>query len=807
MKKIILNTVLLLLSLSINAQHTNVTKLRKNWKFINKNVENAQSINFDDANWKSVNIPHDWAIEQPFIVDGNGVTGKLPWKGEGWYRTTFKTPNKNKQYYLVFDGVMAFPKVYINGKLAGEWDYGYNSFYLNITNFVNAKENTLAVHANTTKHDSRWYPGAGIYRKVQLVEVNPIHTDIWGTHITTPIVKDAVATIQIATSINNSLNKKSKIELKQTIFDAKGTKVDSKSTKSTLKPNKKSRVEVSFELKNPTRWDIKNPHLYSVTTEILQHGKVIDTYHSKFGVRTIKFTADDGFYLNGRRVQLYGVNLHHDLGPIGGAFNKRAMQRQLEIMKEMGVNAIRNSHNTAAPEMIDLCDEMGLLFFNEVFDKYDAKMDITENTDFEEFAHRNVKNFVVRDRNHPSIFLWSVGNEIWDVSYNKGNGFYRLHTMLNYVKKYQPSAYTTLVCDAVESAELRHFDLYDVHNWNYSRRYKRARELAPEKSVVISESASTVSTRGFYEFPLAKTKTDFTKSMQISSYDLNAPSWAEIPDDDFMWQQEDTYVAGEFIWTGFDYLGEPTPYHNTWTKQNNLPDKMASRSSYFGAVDLVGIPKDRFYLYRSYWKPEATTIHMLPHWNWDDRVGKNVPVYVYTNGDCAELFINGKSQGKKCKKPNSKNSKERFRLMWNDVVYQKGQIKTVAYKNGKRIGEKVIKTAGKPYRLKLTPDRKIITADGEDLSFVLVEAYDKNGNLAPLANNNVQFSISGTGTIKAVGNGNPQSFHSFKSHNVNLFYGKAMLIIQSNENAGNIKISATSKGLRKARTQLISKKK
>lgn len=796
--------IFLLVSFKAQAQHANVQTLR-HWTFKNEDVAQGAAVGLDDKTWKEVRVPHDWAVEQDFIVGGDGVTGKLPWKGHGWYRTTVQTPNKDKSYYLLFDGVMAFPKVYVNGTLVGQWDYGYNSFYLDISAFVHHhKHNLIAVHAQTTKHDSRWYPGAGIYRKVQLIETHPVHTNIWGTHITTPVIKKDQALVQIATNINNKLDSTVHIRVKHQIYDMQDSLVIELDAPLKLKPNAQRRHELSYTIKNPLRWDINHPNLYRVETNLFHQGKRIDQYSSRFGVRTIQFTADDGFHLNGRRVQLYGVNLHHDLGPLGGAFNRRAMQRQLEIMKDMGVNAIRNSHNTAAPELLDLCDEMGLLFFNEVFDKYDAKMNISEDDDFDEFAHRNIKNFVVRDRNHPSIFLWSVGNEIWDVSYNKGNGFHRLHTMLNYLKKYQPDAYTTLVCDAVGSAELRHFDLYDVHNWNYSRRYLKARALAPEKSVIISESASTVSTRGFYEFPLATKTTDFTKSMQISSYDLNAPCWAEIPDDDFAWQQEDTYVAGEFIWTGFDYLGEPTPFHNTWTRQNGLPDSMASRSSYFGAVDLVGIPKDRFYLYRSYWNPKATTVHMLPHWNWPDRIGKKTPVYVYTNGDCAELFVNGQSQGMQCKKPNASNHKERFRLMWNEVKYEPGSIKTIAYKNGKPIGEKTIHTTREPYSLHLIADRKTIQADGEDLAFVTIEARDKDGNPHPLADHMVELQIQGAGRIQAVGNGNPQSFHPFKSQNIPLFYGKAMVIISSESSAGDIILKAESKGLQSSTINLKS---
>lgn len=812
-QKLIARNILLIFILffaisEVKAQSREIITLQNDWKFSKGNPENASATDFDAELWQSVSIPHDWAIGEPFIIDGDGNTGKLPWKGEGWYRKQLEIPsaNKNKKIYLIFDGVMAFPKVYVNGKLAGEWDYGYNSFSLDITEFVNfGGENILAVHADTRKHDTRWYPGGGIYRKVQLLFVNPIHVAVWGTYITTPIVKPNYAEVRISTSVQNKSAQKEAVKVEQVLFNPQGKEVARTSTSGSILPGKNKDFEVTVQLTNPSRWDVDTPFLYNAVTTIYKNEEVMDSYSTSFGVRTIQFTADDGFHLNERRVQLKGVNLHSDFGPLGVAFNVRAMERQLEIMKSMGVNAIRNSHNVAAPELLELCDKMGLLVLNEAFDKYDEKANITEETDFDEFAQRNIRNFVVRDRNHPSIFLWSVGNEIGDVQNNINNGFKRLHTMVNYVNKYDPSRAVTLVNDNMESANLRHFDYYDVHSWNYGRRYRLARQLEPNKSVIISESASTVSTRGFYEFPLPKVKDDFTKSLQVSSYDLNAPEWAEIADDDFMWQQDESYVAGEFVWTGFDYLGEPTPYFNEGVKKMGMTDKEASRSSYFGIVDLVGIPKDRYFLYKSYWKPNETTIHILPHWNWEGKERENIPVFAYTNGDCGELFINEKSQGMQCKKPSSKISTERFRLMWNEVVYEPGTLKVVAYKEGKPIGEKVMKTAGKPHKIKLTPDKTMLKANGEDLSYVLVEAYDKDGNLCPLANNKIEISLEGKGHIAGVDNGNPQSFESFKSKFVNLFYGKAMIIFGADHHKGKTKITVKTDGLIKDSTVIMIK--
>jgi beta-galactosidase len=422
-----------------------------------------------------------------------------------------------------------------------------------------------------------------------------------------------------------------------------------------------------------------------------------------------------------------------------------------------------------------------------------------------EFGERNIRNFVMRDRNHPCVFLWSVGNEMGDIQWNIDNGLEKLEAMAGFIRKYDPARPVTMVCDASGSVKWRHFDYYDIHCWNYGRRYLPAREMDATKSVIISESASTVSTRGFYELPLPQKKTDFTQSLQVSSYDLNAPEWAEIADDDFLWQQEDKYVAGEFVWTGFDYLGEPTPYNDEAEKEGRISKEQSANSSYFGIVDMCGIPKDRYYLYRSHWAPEKTTVHILPHWNWDGKEGQNIPVFVYTNGDCAELFLNGKSLGKQCKKPDSEKSYERFRLIWDEVTYQPGELKAVAYNKGIMIGESFIKTAGEPYQIKLTPDRNNLKSNGMDLSYILIEARDKNGNPCPLADNMINFEVKGTAVIEGVGNGNPQSTEPFIADYRKLFYGKAMLIIRTLENKpGIISVTATSEGLKSAEASLNS---
>lgn len=800
--------LIMILSASPSLTAREIINLNSNWKFYSGDAENAQTMNFDDSGWRNVNIPHDWAISGPFDHNLSANTGKLPWKGVGWYRKNFELQpdHKGQQIYLIFDGIMAFPKVYLNGVLAGEWDYGYNSFYLNITELINfSGSNLLAIRVDTREHDSRWYPGAGIYRKIQMIIVDPVHVNIWGTYITTPTIDKEQAEIQIVTTFNNFTKADKTISIENQILDQEGNILAKKITNQTIQLNGSVDVKQTLNVSNPQFWDVEHPVLYKMKTTLKTGNEVLDIYFTDFGIRTIEFTSNDGFYLNGRRLQLKGLNLHHDHGPLGAKFYKRAMERQLEIMKEMGCNAVRTSHNTAAPELLSLCDSMGLLVFNEIFDKWDEKAGYLKQNDFNEFSERNVRNFILRDRNHPCVFLWSVGNEMGDIQWNIDGGLEKLQMMVGLVRKYDDTRPVTMVCDNSGSVKWRHFDYYDVHCWNYGRRYLPAREMEPTKAVIISESASTVSTRGFYELPLPAQKTDFTNSLQVSSYDLNAPEWAEIADDDFLWQQEDTYVAGEFVWTGFDYLGEPTPYNDEAVKDGKISQEQSANSSYFGIVDMCGIPKDRYYLYKSYWLPEETTVHLLPHWNWEGMEGKNIPVFVYTNGDCAELFLNGKSLGKRCKKPDSEKSYERFRIIWEEVIYHPGELKAVAYQKGEKIGESIVKTTGEPVRLKLSPDRSELKATGTDLSFILVEAIDKDGNPCPLADQLIHFKLEGPAVIEAVGNGNPQSTEPFIADHRKLFYGKAMLIVRTLENEkGSIKITATSEGLKEAKASLIS---
>ena len=610
------------------------------WKFAKGEQSGAEKPDFNDSGWTAVRLPHDWAILEPFDPSENGYAGKLPWKGVGWYRKTFtldKT-DKGRRVYFDFNGVMAFPKVYVNGQLAGEWDYGYMSFRVDATPYVKfGQSNVVAVGVDTRRHGTRWYPGAGIYRKVTMTVCEPVHVAHWSTYVTTSDVNDASATVSVRSTIENHLDAESNVSVEVVLLDPDGRSVATLSTTDVVASGGLSQTNQTFVIANPQRWDITSPKLYTAQTIVRIGNKVVDTDSTLFGIRTFQFTANDGFHLNGRRVQLYGVCLHHDHGALGAAFYTRAMERQLEIMRDMGVNAIRTSHNPPAPELLELCDRMGFVVWDECFDKWDRTAGrVDGQPPLEEYGEKQIRNFVMRDRNHPCIVVWSVGNEI-GAGGRDGVTPERVKFMSDFVRKYDPTRPVGMACHTPNMANQPNFDALDLTGWNYRGRYSIYRQRYPDKPIVYSESASALSTRGFYELPLPDGKTRFSKQLQVNSYDHNAARWSDISDVEFQLMEDDRFVAGEFVWTGFDYLGEPTPFDRD------------ARSSYFGIVDLAGIPKDRFYLYRSYWRPDTLTVHILPHWNWPDRVGQNVPVYVYTNGDSAELFLNDKSLGRRTK--------------------------------------------------------------------------------------------------------------------------------------------------------------
>ncbi|MBN2514271.1 MAG: glycoside hydrolase family 2 protein [Sedimentisphaerales bacterium] len=783
-----------------NQEGRSEINFNRNWAFMKGEIQRAETVDFDASQWQSVRLPHDWAISGPFDPSGDGSTGKLPWQGVGWYRKIFKldTASHGKRVCFNFDGVMAFPRIYINGRLAGQWDYGYTPFWIDATDYVKfGEENVIAVSVDTRQHRSRWYPGAGIYRDVTMVITDKVHLEPWGTFVTTPLVSNEIATVKVRNTIINDLDSDKVVDVTVTLADPEGKEFVTKKAFLPVPAGSHKDVMMSFPVHRPLLWDVASPNLYRAKTTVELDGEVVDAEATTFGIRSFEFTPDDGFHLNGRRVQIYGVCLHHDLGPLGTAFNRRAMERELEIMREMGVNAVRTSHNPPARGLVELCDRMGLLVIDEVFDKWDGTADrVDGQPPLEEHGRKHIRSLVMRDRNSPSVIMWSIGNEIGNDSRNRpGSGKSPEHVtfLSDFVRDYDSTRPVTLACHTPGTADSPILDSLDVVGYNYGRRYDHFREKYPQVPLYYSESASTVSTRGYYSFPLPDNKLDYDRqARKVSSYDLTATSWSDIPDFEFHTTfNEHTFLAGEFVWTGFDYLGEPTPVRQ-------------SRSSYFGIVDLCGIPKDRYYLYRSLWRPEETTVHILPHWNWPDRVGKNVPVFVYTNGDSAELFLNEKSLGKRTKKKELTGQEyyeltDLYRLRWNDVIYAPGQLQVVAYKDGAQIGQATMQTAGEPAKIRLTPDRNRIKADGCDLSYILVEMVDEQGNLCPLADNLIKFSIDGPAQIVGVGNGDQNSLEPFQTDYRNLFYGKAMLIVRSREDQlGQAKIMALSEGVSSA---------
>ncbi|WP_439132093.1 DUF4982 domain-containing protein [Polaribacter sp.] len=798
---------MLLFNLSTHSQIRKVILLENNWKFQKGNFKNAEQINFNDHSWENVSIPHDWAIYGPFnknidlqkvaivqngektATEKTGRTGALPHIGTAWYRKDFSISKNdiNKKILLQFDGAMSEPEVFLNGKKIGEWKYGYSYFYFDISSQVRLGENTLAVKLRNKEFASRWYPGAGLYRKVTLTIKNNESIKHWGTFITTPIATKDLAKVTIKTKVNVEQGK-----LVTTIYDHENKVITQKTTSELFN----GEFDQNLAVDNPNLWSPENPYLYTAKTQFFINDSLKDEISTKFGIREIKFEREKGFSLNGKVTKFKGVCLHHDLGPLGTAINKAALKRQLTILKDMGVNAIRSSHNMPSLEQLQLCDEMGFLFLAESFDEWKKpKVKNGYNRFFDDYAERDVVNLVRATRNHPCIVMWSSGNEVPDQW--GAEGVKRAKWLQDIFHREDPTRPVTVGMDQVKAVMASGFGaIMDIPGLNYRvHLYEEANERFPQGFLLGSETASTVSSRGIYKFPVEKGVMKQYDDFQSSSYDLEYCSWSNLPEDDFILQDDKPWVIGEFVWTGFDYLGEPTPYDEKWP----------SRSSYFGMIDLAGIPKDRYYLYKSRWNTTDETLHILPHWNWKGREGKKTPVFVYTNYDSAELFVNGKSMGKQTKTKTG-TPQERYRLMWNDVVYEPGTVKVVAFdKKGKPVAEKEIKTAGKPYKVVLNPDRKTIKANGKDISFVTVSVVDKNGIPCPTATNQLNFKVSGKGSFRAVCNGDATSLELFHKPTMKLFSGKLVVLVQSTKEEGEIELAVKGKGLKTGKLKLSAK--
>lgn len=796
--------------------------LEKGWKFTREDKVEFSTVGYDDAKWQNVTVPHDWAIYGPFsphndrqfvaieqdgqkeAISHAGRTGGLPFVGPGWYRLDFEAPSfeKGKKATLIFDGAMSHARVYINGKDAGYWPYGYNSFYVDATPYLKAGQpNELAVRLENYEESSRWYPGAGIYRNVHLVVTEGAHVPTWGTQVTTPVVKEKYAKVHLETKWEMPAGKKiTDYRIVTEILNPEGKMVSSDERPGDVL--EEGMFVQDFVVHTPALWSPESPMLYKAVSKVYEGNELIDEYTTRFGIRTIEIIPDKGFFLNGKLTKFQGVCNHHDLGPLGAAVNDAAIRRQIRIMKDMGANAIRTSHNMPAPELVAACDEMGMMLMLESFDEWKRpKVKNGYNKEFDEWVEKDLMNLLHQFRNNPSVVMWCIGNEVPD----QWKGITLARMMQDICHREDPTRPVTQGMDKVAMVIKNNVAAtMDVAGFNYrSHLYQDAYDVLPQQIVLGSETASTVSSRGVYKFPVERKAMAMYDDHQSSSYDLEYCDWSNLPEDDWLWHDDKPWSIGEFVWTGFDYLGEPTPYYSNWP----------SHSSLFGIVDLAGLPKDRFYLYRSHWNKTDETLHILPHWTWPGREGQVTPVFVYTNYPSAELFINGKSQGKRTKDmsvtiENSKDStslaqlkrQQRYRLMWMVTKYEPGTVKVVAYnEKGEAVAEKEIRTAGKPHHIELVADRQQIAADGRDLSFITVKVVDKDGNLCPDAQHSIKYTVKGAGFYRAGANGDPVSLELFHQPQMKVFNGMMTAVVQNNGKPGEITLTASGRGLKSAK--------
>ncbi|KAK3988902.1 glycoside hydrolase family 2 protein [Cladorrhinum sp. PSN332] len=783
--------------------------------------------NLNDSSWETVNLPHDWAIKGPFYTgDGAPVTGgmgRLPIQGVAWYRRklSFTAEDAKRTIYLDIDGAMSYAMIWLNGNLVGGWPYGYTSFRLDLSPFLKPGDNQLAIRLDNPVSSSRWYPGAGIYRNVWLTKVDPVHVAHWGTVVSSRNISTSSAVVDVTVQVENSGKATQTVEVVTDLHELDpetgnpGKKVAQVPGNSVaVSPDQKQTVNSSVTITNPKFWGpppSQKPNLYVAVTRLLLNDQTIDTYTTEFGIRTLEHNPNKGLVVNGEHIRLQGVNEHHDLGALGGAFNLRAAQRKLEILRDLGVNAIRMSHNPPAPEFLTLIDRAGFLVINEALDSWKSQKTANDyHLLFDDWAEADVRSMLRRDRNHPSVIAWSVGNEVGEQT--TGAAGAAIATRLCSIVHEEDSRPCTASKNAARP-EMPFPAALDIINLNYQGEgirdtppyagldgiktgpsYPAFHSAFPQKMILSSESAAALSTRGTYFFPVTKeysapaadAKPDGGGNpnlRQVSAYELYTTPFGASPDKVFATQDLHPFVAGEFVWSGFDYLGEPTPYYS-------------ARSSYFGIVDLAGFKKDRFYLYQSRWCPDLKVAHVLPHWTWPERRGQVTPVHVFTNAEEGELFLNGVSQGKR-----KVAGKSGYRLRWDDVKYEAGELRVVTWKDGTVWAEESVKTAGEATGLALEADRAVIKGDGEDLSYITARVVDEKGGVAPRANNNIVFSVEGPGEIVATDNGDPYDFVSFPSKERKAFGGLALVIVRAT-GEGKITVTASSKGLSASKVEL-----
>ena len=794
------------------AQNRQETTLTEGWLFSQ-----------DQQTWQNVCVPHDWAIAGPFdkkwdlqkvrieqngekeATEKSGRSGALPWIGEGHYKRNIQIPAGCKHAELMFDGAMAEPTVYLNGQKAGYWAYGYNTFRVDITPMMKAGDNLLEVHLKNVEESSRWYPGAGIYRPVKLIITGDDRIDPWKTFIRTTQLCASQAVVDVTVGTGSPLAAHQGFEIE--VRDAKGKLVGHEHCSEI---SNSGEANLSFTIQEPHLWSPETPYLYTAHIKYMQNGQLLDEVKQKFGIRTVKVSKEGGFQLNGVTRKIKGVCLHHDLGPLGAAVNKAALIRQIKTMKDMGCDAIRTSHNMPSQMQMDICDSLGMMVMAESFDMWlYPKCKNGYARFFEDWWKKDIENLILANRNHPSIIMWSIGNEIPEQGSAQGKEI--SENLQNACHSLDPTRPVTQGLDHAEaSIKSGVATTMDVPGFNYRvHKYQNSIGQLPQGFLLGSETASTVSSRGVYKFPVEVTDNSQYASWapsydpqailkadgQCSSYDLEYCSWSNLPDDDWVWQDDKDWVIGEFVWTGYDYLGEPTPYDEYWP----------SRSSYFGICDLAGLPKDRYWLYRSRWNKDEHTIHLLPHWTWGlskkdkgNRIGKVTPVYCYTDYPTGELFVNGKSQGKISKNPAERL--DRYRLRWNNVKYEPGEIKVVVYDaQGNKAGEQTVKTAGKPAALKLeawTQNSSLLKSNGDDLAFITVSLTDADGTLIPQADDQLTFEVTRAGSFEAVCNGDATSLESFKAPTMKLFNGQLVVVVRSSKEAGTLTLKVTDEKLK-----------
>ena len=835
MKRIILLLAALSCTISASAQSVRSEILLKEWEF-----RRGHDIEATEG-WEKVTVPHDWAIYGPFdrgndlqkvavvqngektATEKTGRTGGLPYMGKGAYRRNLEIAQgtlDGRRHILLFDGAMSEAQVFVNGEKVCFWPYGYNSFSVDVTGSLKEGANEIAVLLENRPQSSRWYPGAGLYRKVRHLTMPAVHVPVWGTYITTPYVGKDYASVSVRTTVEGAEDG-SVMTLKTRIIDAEGKTVAERTDTRRLINGE---VEQIITVDDPQLWSPENPVLYHAETEIYTGGSIdtdwdmarpaisikagtepLDKVSTRFGIRTIEIRPDKGFFLNGEMRKFRGVCLHHDLGPLGAAVSKAALRRQLTMLKDMGCDAVRTSHNMPAEELVELCDEMGIMLMVENFDEWDAaKCENGYHRFFNEdsgdgmiWAEKDMINMLRHFRNNASVVMWSIGNEV--PSQWAEGGLEVAAWLQDICHRLDPTRPVTCGMDQYNAVVENGFAAQlDVVGFNYKvDRYIPAYNLLPQRIILGSETASTVSSRGVYHFPVTLGNDILNEDHQSSSYDTEYCFWSNIPDNDFAADEDYDWCIGQFVWTGFDYLGEPSPYDT---------DAWPNHSSVFGIIDLASIPKDRYYLYRSVWNRDDETLHVLPHWNWEGREGEVTPVFVYTSYPSAELFVNGISQGIRIKKTSDGNTPclgraamERYRLMWDEVTYQPGEIKVVAYDaEGNAVAEKIVRTAGKAAAIKLTPDRTELSADGEDLCYVNVSLIDKDGNPVPCDNRLVKVKVSGAGSFKAIANGDPTCLEPFQQPQMHLFSGQLTVLVQSCTEAGDIIVEVSGKGVKKS---------